>query len=64
MEEATSHKQGGDSASTSPVFKGDNSGQYFSPQQDIIFLSPLKVSFKYLLTSLLPTLANSEPISP
>lgn len=64
MEEATSHKQGGDSASTSPVFKGDDSGQYFSPQQDIIILSSsrsrLSIS-SHLCFPPWPTLSPSPP---
>lgn len=65
MEEATSVKQVEASPSLSSVFKGDNSDQFFSPKQSVITLpTPLKVSIRYLLISLLLTLANPEPIAP
>lgn len=65
LEEAPSVKQVEASLSLSSVFKGDNSDQCFSPKQSIITLpTPLKASIKYLLISLLLTLATSEPIPP
>lgn len=65
MEEAISVERVEASPSLSCIFKGVNSDQCFSPKQSIITLATcLKVSIKYLLISLLLTLANPEPIAP